>query len=196
MQTKISEANLSRVLNHMDDKDIAMITAFRTDPKLGRTLKENRGKNKQLESDLNTLGYKGYIKVIGYWDETPEDENSLPTAEETFLVLNVGNSSFEDFVEDMVDLAAKYDQQGVLIWNHKTKKANVYDKSGNITDTFSGFSINDITQGWTQIKGHKIAFSEALANFSFSDRFNEDGNFITAMAYDSRRRKMRRKDNV
>ena len=197
---RVFEANVNRVLSHVKDKDIAMITAFRTDPKLNRSLKDNRAKNKELESDLNLLGYKGYIKVVGYWNETPEDSESSPTSEETFLVLNVGNKSFDDFVEDMVDLAAKYNQQGVMVWNHKENKAKIYNKQGNVESIFPNFSIDSMTQGWTQIKGHKIAFNEALDNQNFSDRFNEDGNFITAMAYEALRKRLRKKkdkiDNV
>lgn len=193
---KIFESSINRILSHTKDKDIAMITAFRTDPKIGRSLTENRIENKKLESDLNLLGYKGYIKVVGYWNETPEVQDATPVAEETFLVLNVGNSSFDDFVEDMVGLAAKYNQQGIIVWNHKENIAKLFDSIGNVVTTFSSFNIDNIAQGWTQIKGHKIIFNEALDNHKFSDHFNEDGNFMTAIAYESLRKRIRkRKDN-
>lgn len=189
---EIYESSINRILSHMEDKDMAMITAFRTDPELGLSNKDNEERNKKLESDLNVLGYKGYTKVIGFWNETPDIPESKPTREETFLVLNVGNRDFNEFLEDMVGLQLRYDQQGIMLWNHEDKKAYLTGESGNIVDTLSNFSINDITKGWTQIKGHKLSFSEAYENVSFSDTFNKGGNWITAMWHDAKRKALRK----
>ena len=62
------------------------ITAFRTDPDVGFSKTHNRERNKKLESKLNAMGYKGFIKLVGYWDETPNDAESIPIAEESYVV--------------------------------------------------------------------------------------------------------------
>lgn len=199
MKKQIKESNLNRILSHMEDKDIATITAFRTDPELGISNKENRKRNKKLESELNKLGYRGFTKIVGYWDERPDDKDSAPIAEESYVVLNTGNKSYEEFVVDMIYLCydldgkEKLDQQSVMIWNHEDKKAHLYDKNGNIVGTFNSFNIDTIAQGWSQVKGHTIAFVEESTDirFGFTDKHNKDGNWMTAMFYDSARRKIR-----
>nr|CAI9751355.1 hypothetical protein DGKKSRWO_DGKKSRWO_CDS_0074 [uncultured phage]CAI9752241.1 hypothetical protein CVNMHQAP_CVNMHQAP_CDS_0074 [uncultured phage] len=193
--TQISESSLNRVLSHLNDRDVAMITAFRTDPSLGYSNTENIKRNKELESDLRLLGYTGYTKITGYWDETPDVENSEPTKEESYLVLNTGSSS-EEFVDDLVGLANKYDQQGVMIWDHNNKVASVYDDNKRVLATMSNFNIDTLSQGWTQIKGHEIAFTEAINSSDFSDKFNQGGNFVTAMAISARKNKWRKDNNV
>lgn len=193
MSVQVFESSLNRVLSHTKDKDIAMITAFRTDPKLGYSYNDNFKRNKQLEADLNTLGYKGYVKVVGYWNETPEDPDSKPVKEETFLVLNTGNNSFDEFVKDMTGLQVRYDQQGILIWNHNDQKAYLTDENGNINEAnfLSSISIDSLSNAWTQIKNHKISFSECFIDDNFSDRFNANGNFMTAMYYQTKRKSLR-----
>lgn len=196
---QIKESNLNRILSHMSDKDIAMITAFRTDPELGLTKRQNQKRNKKLEDKLNKMGYRGYTKVVGYWNETPEDKNSKAVAEESYVVLNVG-SSFSDFVEDMVLLCLDvddndFDQQAVMVWSHEEQKAYLYDNTGELISTFNDFSIDTMSKGWTNIKGHNITFvEEAITDipFGFSENFNEGGNWLTAMGYDSERQKHRR----
>lgn len=194
---QIKESNLNRILSHTKDKDIAVITAFRTDPELGLSKTRNRERNKKLESKLIGAGYSGFTKVVGYWNETPEDKNSVPSAEESYFVLNLGNRTYEDFVKDMIDFAkdvegGTLDQQGIIVWNHEEQKAYLYDKRGNIESEFNNFTIDNITQiAWTQIKGHNFSFVEE-AYENFSDTFNKGGNFMTAMGYDSFRNKLRK----
>ena len=143
------------------------------------------------------MGYNGFTKIIGYWDETPEDENSKPIAEESYVVLNVGNQSFEDFVTDMVMLCKDVDdegndQQAVMVWSHEDKLAYVFNNKGDITNTFNDFKIDNISQVWSQIGNHKLTFVEESVNESFSDTFNENGNWITAMGIENNRHKYRK----
>lgn len=188
---KVFESSINRVLSHMEDKDIATITAFRTDSDLGYSKKDNRNRNKDLESDLNVLGYKGYVKIVGYWDETPDDPNSEPTKEETFLVLNVGNRTFDEFKDDMVGLQLKYDQQGIVIWNHKNHKAYLTNEYGKTVAEFNNFNIDLISQAYSKIGNHKLVFSECLIPEDFSDRYNRNGNYMTAMGYQAKRKSLR-----
>lgn len=196
---QIKESNLNRILSHMKDKDIAMITAFRTDPELNLSKTRNRKRNSLLESKLNDLGYHGYTKIIGYWNEIPQNDDSEAVAEESYVILNTG-SSFEDFVVDMVLLSkdvenSGLDQQAITVWDHENQKAYLIDGQGNITKTFNDFRIDLKSQGWSQIKGHKLTFVEESFD-TFSDEFNKDGNFMTAMAYGSSKNKLRSSKNL
>lgn len=177
----------------MQDKDIATITAFRTDPDLGFSKKVNRERNKKLESQLNSMGYRGFIKIVGYWSEDGE----TIIAEESYVVLNAG-SSFEDFANDMILLCKdvdnnNYDQQAVMVWNHNEKLAYLFDSKGNVIDVFNNFKIDNVSQAWSQIKNHKLTFVEESVNNEFSDIFNKGGNWLTAMSIDNKRKKFRDK---
>ena len=195
MNTSIFESSINRVLSHAKDKDIAMITAFRTDPSFGLSLADNRKRNKRLEADLIDLGYRGFVKVVGYWNETPDDKNSEASKEETYLVLNVGNSSFDYFVSDMTNLQRKYKQQGIVIWKHEEQKAYLTNEQGKISksDSFSSIKVDSLSKAWTKIKNHNMVFSECYVGEGFSDRYNQGGNFMTAMMYESKRNSLRNK---
>lgn len=194
---QIEESNLNRILSHLKDKDVAMITTFRTNPDLQLSKTNNRKRNKKLEDKLKSLGYQGFTKVVGHWNETPKDDISKAIAEESYIVLNTG-SSFKDFVVDMillskdVDNNPDFDQQAIVVWSHVDQKAYLISSTGDILTTFNNFSLDSISQEWTQIKGHKLTFIEEDINSDyFSDTFNKGGNFMTAMMYSSNRRKHR-----
>lgn len=192
---EIQESNLNRIMQHMQSKDIATITAFRTDSDVGFSKAHNRERNKKLESKLNAMGYKGFIKIVGYWNERPDDVKSEPIAEESYVVLNTG-SNFIDFAYDMImccqDIEGNgFDQQAVMVWSHEDQKAYLYDKDGNTLATFNNFNIDNVNQAWSQIKGHKLTFVEESINEDYSDSFNKGGNFMTAMMYQSNKNKFR-----
>lgn len=190
---QIKESNINRILSHMKDKDIATITAFRTDPELEFSKTKNKERNKVLEEKLKSMGYKGFTKIVGYWDETPtpEDENSKAVAKESYFVLNTG-STLEGFITDMISLMKDvenkgFDQQAIVVWSHKDQEAYLFDKNGNILRTFNNFNIDTVSQGWSQIKGHKLTFVEE--SFSdFEDSFNKNGNWMSAMGYKARKK--------
>lgn len=180
-------------MSHMKDKDIAMLTAFRTDPKFGLSKKQNRERNKNLENKLSSMGYRGFTKIVGYYNETPEDKDSVVEAEESYIVLNTG-SSYADFTTDMVSLSKDFNQQSIVVWNHENQKAYLLDNQGNALQTFNDFSIDTISKGWSDIKGHNLTFIEESANirFGFTDRFNDGGNWMTAMGYEAAKNKYRK----
>lgn len=192
----LNESNINRIMSHMKDKDIAMLTAFRTDPKIGLSKKQNRERNKNLENKLSSMGYRGFTKIVGYYNETPEDKDSAAVAEESYIILNTG-SSFEDFVTDMALLSKDFNQQSLVIWNHANQKAYLLDNQGNILQTFADFSIDTVSKGWSDIKGHNLTFIEESVDirFGFTDKFNENGNWMTAMGYDAAKNKYRKEDN-
>ena len=154
---QIEKSSLNRILSHLKDKDVATITAFITNPDLQLSKTNNRKRNKKLEDKLKSLGYQGFTKVVGYWNKTPEDDISKAIAEESYIVLNTG-SSFKDFVVDMillskdVDNNPDFDQQAIVVWSHVDQKAYLISSTGDILTTFNNFSLDSISQEWTQIK--------------------------------------------
>lgn len=192
----LNESNINRIMSHMKDKDIAMLTAFRTDPKFGLSKKQNRERNKNLENKLSSMGYRGFTKIVGYYNETPEDKDSVAEAEESYIVLNTG-SSYDDFTADMISLSKDFNQQSIVIWSHENQKAYLLDNQGNVLQTFNDFSIDNISKGWSNIKGHNITFVEESVDirFGFTDKFNDGGNWMTAMGYDAAKNKYRKEVN-
>lgn len=89
-----------------------------------------------------------------------------------------------------------FDQQAVMVWNHKTKLATLYDNKGNELETFNNFKIDNISQAWSQIGNHKLTFTnisriEESVDVEFSDVYNKGGNWMTAMGHAGRRSKIR-----
>lgn len=170
---KIVENNINRVLSKKDKTDLAFITAFRTS--LGKSLKENRKENKELEKGISNLGYKGYTKVVEYYNEQPDIEGTTPDKEESFILWKPEYKSFDDFVFDVVSLCKKYKQQSVLVWNHNDKIAYLFDENGNILDTFNDIRVDIISQAWTKVGNHNLVFESCI--------YNVNGNSLTATIY-------------
>lgn len=200
---EIFESLLNRVLSHGKDKDMAMMTAFRPE---------------RLESELNRLGYRGYVRAAGYWDEDSDDPAGADTEaaretdweteairetkaarEEVFLILNTGNTNFEEFREDMTGLQRLYKQPRLLIRDHTCGKAYVSVTGGGTVHTgeygLASLTADTLSVAWAETKCHSTGpfrFAECYPNDRFSVRFNEGGNFMTAMMYDANRRRLRK----
>ena len=61
---KESGANINRVIYHVENSDIALISAFRSDS----SKKQNLENNKRLALDIHNIGLS-YIKVTGNYKE-------------------------------------------------------------------------------------------------------------------------------
>ena len=169
------ESSMSRIYQHLEEDDIATITAFvtedndsRIDFKKSRNLKKNRGANRDLGKVLRSLGYS-YIKLIGYYKEEGkkgEDGKVVqlpPIREESFFVIKPAGREYKVFVEDMVNMANVFEQESVIVWNHETGVATMYATSDfenyKKALTFKGFKINKVREiAWTQFKKDWFAF--------------------------------------
>lgn len=178
----------------------------------------------RLESELNRLGYRGYVRAAGYWDGDSDDPASADTEaaretdweteairetkaarktestrEEVFLILNTGNTNFEEFREDMTGLQRLYKQPRLLIRNHTCGKAYISVTDGGTVHTeeygLASLTADTLSVAWAETKCHspgQFRFAECYPNDRFSARFNEGGNFMTAMMYDANRRRLRK----
>ena len=150
------ESSWSRVLQWMDNYDIATITAFRSQLKNIRnpqktfipkgmnvgdsfSLKQNRDKNLRLKAQLIAKGY-GVTSIHGSYIEGIGGNNNSEVAEESFFVVNINNNP--NFEETMFNLSEYYNQDSFLI---KPKGKHALLIGTNNTD-FPGYG-NAVDQG-------------------------------------------------
>ena len=99
----LNESGLSRVHQHINAHDTAVITAFRNDPSSDEgcvdavppgeqeesPLKANKARNKNLKAVLLKMGY-GVTRVDGSYIENFDDmDNRKEVSEESFFVVNL-----------------------------------------------------------------------------------------------------------
>lgn len=148
--TTMNEASLSRVWQHAEsDRPIALLTAFRGE----YDYEENVRRNKELAATIRKLGY-GYFFVDGYWIEnegTPEEKH---VAEDTIFVIGQEGSD-EKFRKQMIQLGAKYNQDGVLV---KDKDgAKVYEKDGSVMFDVGTLKPGKAGEIYTRLRNNKKA---------------------------------------
>lgn len=144
---ELQEANLSRVLKHMENHDTGGITAWRSARDCGKgepyTRKENDVRNKNLLAKLTSRGY-GVIRTRG---EYPEGGDSI-VGENSFFVFdknNTGNLKKDlitlgkDNDQDSILFIAKGSKDGILIGtNHCPNNDIPFGKEINIGKRFMG----------------------------------------------------------
>lgn len=177
---KESGANLSRLLSHLKDKDVAFITAFRG----GNSMKANIENNKKLALDIYNLGYS-YIKIEGGYMEEVEDGEPVEVKEKSFAVIHTPKSKKDqdEFFELMLGLCKKYNQDSVLISlvdrEEDHPKAS-YNSDGEIVyGPFNKINTQDVESFFTKIHNHKFVFED----FKESIEVNKPTSFSKASAF-------------
>ena len=173
---KEAGANLSRLLHHLNENDVAFITAYRSN----LSHKENIQRNKQLALDIHNIGLS-YIKVTGGYFE---DQAKEPTEEATFAVIHkpTSNESQDEFFNEMLALCKKYNQDAILVslLNREDKPIASYASNGSIVyGPFTKLTQSGVEEFFTQIHGHKFKFE----SFMESEEGNKPDSFSNAMAY-------------
>lgn len=181
---KESGANLSRLLNHLDNRDVCFITAFRHE----YSNKENRKRNKLLALDIHNLGL-GYIRVIGGYLE--EAEGNLVT-EDTFAVIHTptDTESQDIFFEDMLGLCNKYNQDAVLVAlkDRSDIPTASYNGDGKIIyGPFSNLTTHNVEEFFTKIHGHKFK----MESFTESEEGIKLTSFSNAAAFYNTKAKLK-----
>jgi hypothetical protein len=125
-QYPINEISLSRIASHVQNRPIAMLTAFRFKNKeTGEliTLQTNRTNNAKLENDIRSAGF-GFQKMTGRYEEDYGDKK-IKVVEESFMVIGKDNSpasvgAVKGFAKKM---GQKYGQDCVLFKDPKDEQA-------------------------------------------------------------------------
>lgn len=162
------ESSMSRILSHLETNDVATITAFvtgdteaRPTTKKARSNNKNKAENKKLSKDLQKVGYS-FTRVVGEYSQRDQDE---PVSEISYFVICPKGYTNDMFTKDMINLARKYEQEAVVIWNHLEHEAVLYGTDDFVRyvpwETFDNFKIDDIESSvWTRHRSHKLTFTE------------------------------------
>ena len=123
----LNESGLSRVHQHINAHDTAVITAFRNNPSSDEgsvepippgeqeesPLKANKARNRNLKAVLLKMGY-GVTRVDGSYIENFDDaDNRKEVSEESFFVVNLKDDP--NFNNNIVKLGQKFCQDSVLL---------------------------------------------------------------------------------
>jgi hypothetical protein len=148
MNNELMEAKLGRVWQHaQSDRPIALLTAFRGE----YDREENVRRNKELAATIRKLGY-GYFFVDGYWIENQGTPEEVHVSEDSLFVI-APEGSDEKFRKQMVELGAKYNQDGVLI---KDKDgAKIYEKDGSVMFDVGTLKPGKAGEIYTRLRNNK-----------------------------------------
>ena len=120
---KLDEGGLARVVQRAKDKSQshATISAERGD----KSKKENKSRSKQLEKDLRGRGY-GPKKTTGTYSEKDDKTGEEKKVKERSYFVTSGKKSKRRFKKDMKKVAAKHNQDSVLVKQKGTGNAKLH----------------------------------------------------------------------
>jgi hypothetical protein len=179
----LNEASLSRTLQHIEEHDCAIITAFRNDPadmskcrpgsvqeKEGKTKQTNKRRNRDLKAMLLGLDF-GVTKVDGSYVENFERPDAVEVKENSLFVVNLYDEP--NFVDKVTRMAEKFCQDSVLIIPQGGKDAYLM---GTNNSDFPGRGAKEVVgnlkmgkeaEFMTRVKGRPYTFTvtESLETF-------------------------------
>lgn len=156
----ISESSFSRILSQMENKEFAILTAYRALDKNKNKLSKNDNikRNRILRGALNSLKL-GVHQLVGHWREC--DDSSIPyrecpdnrltdVIERSYLVVKPDNMSSEEFYKIIFGLL-KIDGETQDAFILKDSKG-IYAVDNNGSRTFLGTKadVGKIGQGYSQ----------------------------------------------
>lgn len=166
----LDEAGLSRILTHIETRNIGFVTAFRGGSSV--PLEQNRARNRQLQSDIRQAGF-GFLRVQGSWPEnegTPEEQQVV---EESFLVIGKEGDDNGQLKGFLKKVGAKYNQDAVIFkpWNTTTASL-IFMSNPSTLEPIGTFSLNpqNINKMYSKFKGHKFVFHRLSEQRGFFSR--------------------------
>lgn len=157
----IQSSSFNRARQHMNERACGFITAFRGE----YSHKENLRRNKLLEADIKGSGLT-YIAAKGGFIENSGTYDEQRVTEDTFCVIN-NRFPVQDFIDLMVYLCGKYEQESVLITVPVRNKSNkalsvkgyYYTADGSIDMQFDNATVQDADLYFTNIHGKDFVLS-------------------------------------
>ena len=158
----IEASGFNRIVDHMNIEQCGFIKAFRGE----YSKNENLKRNKSLSEDLQSYDLS-FVRVRGRYVETTANGDKVDVTEDTYCVINIALPP-EDFIDLMVRLCKKYEQECVLITTPVDNRGvltnrNVFNiigeyyyRDGKAHDTFDGAKLSDVAQYFTKICKHKF----------------------------------------
>lgn len=166
----LDEAGLSRILTHINERNIGFVTAFRGGS--AGVLSQNRARNRELQTEIRKAGF-GFLKLTGSWPEnegTPEEEQVV---EESFLVIGTDGDDKGQLRGFLKKAGAKYQQDAVIYkpWNTTTAYLMFMSNPSQLQSigTFS-LSPQHIGKMFSKFKGHSFVFHSLSETRGFFSR--------------------------
>jgi len=173
----IIETSLNRIMQHMENYDIAIITAFRNKNSMCHiknndelnheySKEENLNRNRELHSSLISLGYGVTKAKGGYIENYGTLEQRKPVTENSYFVVNLNNDS--DFIKNIFKLGEYFCQDAVLI--KEKNKDTAYLLGTNNSEDIGYNNKIEIgkwhpklkTEFFTSLNGNKVFTFESL----------------------------------
>jgi hypothetical protein len=168
------ESNLNRILDHHTKNGFIIITSYRNE----KNDKLNKKDFHALKIIVQESGYS-YIPVYGGFIEnknTPEERIIQEPA--LFIpnrVVHSDRAEEDKLVEFGMMLCDYYDQESFFYQPENSDKAYYLDKDGNTDATFTGKTVNDLTQIYFTDLSQKAyernkrdkGFGKSLKRFTF-----------------------------
>ena len=179
----LKESGLSRVLQHIEAHDCAILTAFRNDPKdmskcvkgsiddndeEGNTKALNKRRNRDLKAILLGFDY-GVTAVDGSYIENFEQQDQIEVKEDSLFTVNLNDDP--DFVKNVQEMAEKFCQDSVIIIPQGGKDAYLL---GTNNSDFPGYGekikVGDLKMGkesefMTRVGKRPFTFGEGLQTY-------------------------------
>lgn len=173
----LDEAGLSRILTHIDTRNMGIITAFRGGS--ATPLEQNRAKNRQLQADIRQAGF-GYIRLQGSWPENEGTPEEVQVVEESFLVIGSDSDDNGKLKGFLKKTGAKYQQDAVVYkpWDTTTAYL-IYMSEPNTLQSIGTFSLKPENVGkmYSKFKGHKFVFHRMSEQRGFFSRLAQRGGY-------------------
>ena len=187
----LNESSLSRLHQHIQEHDVAILTAHRSAPDdsegcvTDSPADLNRDRNRDLKAVLLRKGY-GVTRVDGSYVENFEDPDPLKrteVSEESFFAVNLQDSP--DFVADIEELGQLFCQDSVLIipqGGGGSYLLGTNDTSfpglGN-TETVGDYSPGREAEFMSRIRGRPFTFKEVKEMETF-DGLSRNAKWVVA----------------
>ncbi len=147
---EIDESSLSRIKSKSDKGGMAVLSATRT----GKSSKENKARNKQLDKDIRGRGLPGATKAKGKWEGGSERSH----------IVTSGKQGKRKFKKKIESLGKKYKQDAVITQSPgksatltRTRKGGMDKKRSSIGKMRPGRSN---PKNETQIKGKTFTYEK------------------------------------
>jgi hypothetical protein len=187
----LKESGLSRVHQHIEEHDCAILTAFRNDPKdmskcakgsiddtdqKGNTRTLNKRRNRDLKAILFGFDY-GVTAVDGSYIENFEQPDQIEVKEDSLFVVNLNDDP--DFVRNVQEMAEKFCQDSVIVIPHGGKGAYLY---GTNNSEFPGYGekveVGNLKMGkeaefMTRVNKRPFTFGEGLETYKDLSRLEK-----------------------
>lgn len=166
----LDEAGLSRILSHIETRNLGFVTAFRGGSAV--PLEQNRARNRQLQNDIRQAGF-GFLRVQGSWPENEGTPEEVQVTEESFLVIGKDGDDNGQLKGFLKIAGAKYNQDAVIYkpWDTTTAYL-IFMSNPSEMDAIGTFSLNpqNINKMYSQFKGHKFVFHQMSEQRGFVRR--------------------------